>query len=77
MKSRGERSRFTQQLGMPMNTDTIRVRPTQDGTYTVYRGTLVLVSGLTRAQAELYEATIIQQARKAAAAADTADRTVH
>lgn len=36
----------------------IRVRPTQDGTYTVYRGTTVLVSGLTRVQAELYEAGV-------------------
>ncbi len=38
----------------------IRVKPTQDGTYTVYRGTLMLVSGLTRAQAESYEASLAQ-----------------
>ncbi|MFH6783848.1 MULTISPECIES: hypothetical protein [Methylobacterium] len=42
----------------------IRVKPTQDGTYTVYRGTLVLVSGLTRAQAESYEASLAQNERK-------------
>lgn len=34
----------------------LRVKPTDDGTYTVYRGTTVLISGLTRVQAELYEA---------------------
>ncbi|ACA20466.1 hypothetical protein M446_6198 [Methylobacterium sp. 4-46] len=55
--------------------DAIRVKPTQDGTYTVYRGTSVLVSGLTRAQAELYEASIIQQARLAREA--PAVRSVH
>lgn len=38
--------------------DVIRVRPTQDGTYTVYRGTMALVAGLTRLQAERYEASI-------------------
>jgi len=37
---------------------TIRVKPTHDGTYTVYRGTEVLVSGLTRVQAERYEADL-------------------
>lgn len=37
---------------------TIRVRPTHDGTYTVYRGSQVLVSGLTRQQAEIYEARL-------------------
>ena len=37
---------------------TIRVKPTQDGTYTVYCGTEVLVSGLTRTQAERYEADL-------------------
>ncbi len=42
----------------------IRVKPTQDGTYTVYRGSLVLVSGLTRAQAESYEARLAQSERK-------------
>ncbi|GJD51560.1 hypothetical protein OPKNFCMD_4315 [Methylobacterium crusticola] len=30
----------------------IRLKPTHDGTYTVYRGSQVLMSGLTRAQAE-------------------------
>ncbi|MGY2052550.1 hypothetical protein [Methylobacterium sp. JK268] len=55
--------------------DAIRVRPTHDGTYTVYRGTSVLVSGLTRAQAELYEASIIQQARQTQDA--PAPRSVH
>ena len=38
--------------------DTIRVKPTQDGTYTVYRGAIALISGLTRLQAERYEAGI-------------------
>ena len=38
--------------------EVIRVKPTHDGTYTVYRGALVLVSGLTRLQAERYEASI-------------------
>jgi hypothetical protein len=37
---------------------TIRVKPTHDGTYTVYRGSEVLVSGLTRPQAEHYEASL-------------------
>ncbi|WP_298964418.1 hypothetical protein [uncultured Methylobacterium sp.] len=32
----------------------LRVTPTQDGTYTVYRGTQVVVSGLTRGQAQAY-----------------------
>lgn len=41
--------------------DMIRVRPTQDGTYTVYRGSVVLMSGLTRLQAEQYEATIARR----------------
>ena len=45
----------------------IRVKPTQDGTYTVYRGTLALVSGLTRLQAERYEASIARQQRAASA----------
>ncbi|GJE42016.1 hypothetical protein [Methylobacterium soli] len=43
----------------------IRVRPTQDGTYTVYRGSTALISGLTRLQAERYEATIARQERSA------------
>lgn len=43
----------------------IRVRPTQDGTYTVYRGALALVSGLTRLQAERYEASIARNQRTA------------
>lgn len=38
--------------------DMIRVRPTQDGTYTVYRGARVVKSGLTRSQAERYESSI-------------------
>lgn len=38
--------------------EVIRVRPTQDGTYTVYRGSIALISGLTRLQAERYEAGI-------------------
>ncbi|GJD49270.1 hypothetical protein OPKNFCMD_2000 [Methylobacterium crusticola] len=46
--------------------DAIRVRPTHDGTYTVYRGTRVIVSGLTRAQAETVEASMIERERKAA-----------
>jgi hypothetical protein len=41
--------------------ETIRVTPTQDGTYTVYRGTIALISGLTRLQAERYEASIARQ----------------
>lgn len=36
----------------------IRVKPTHDGTYTVYRGAMALISGLTRLQAERYEASI-------------------
>ncbi|WP_167858749.1 hypothetical protein [Methylobacterium nonmethylotrophicum] len=47
----------------------IRVKPTHDGTYTVYRGAHVLVSGLTRAQAESYEASLVQIERK--------DRSIH
>ncbi len=38
--------------------EAIRVKPTHDGTYTVYRGTLALVSGLTRSEAERYEAKL-------------------
>ncbi len=38
---------------------TIRVKPTHDGTYTVYLGSQVLVSGLTRQQAEIYEARLV------------------
>ena len=34
----------------------IRVKPTHDGTYTVYRGPVALISGLTRLQAELQAA---------------------
>ena len=45
--------------------EVIRVKPTHDGTYTVYRGTLVLVSGLTRLQAERYEASIARHPRSA------------
>ncbi|GJD33643.1 hypothetical protein [Methylobacterium aerolatum] len=42
--------------------DIIRVRPTHDGTYTVYRGTRALASGLTREQAERYGASLPQAA---------------
>jgi hypothetical protein len=41
--------------------EAIRVKPTQDGTYTVYRGAMALVAGLTRLQAERYEASIARQ----------------
>ncbi|WP_457106164.1 hypothetical protein [Methylobacterium sp. P5_C11] len=41
----------------------IRVKPTHDGTYTVYRGTLALICGLTRLQAERYEASLSRQQR--------------
>lgn len=41
--------------------EVIRVKPTHDGTYTVYRGTLALISGLTRLQAERYEASLSRQ----------------
>ena len=47
----------------------IRVKPTHDGTYTVYRGTLALISGLTRLHAERYEASISQQQRAELASA--------
>ncbi|WP_197030962.1 hypothetical protein [Methylobacterium sp. 10] len=43
---------------------TIHVKPTHDGTYTVYRGPTALVSGLTRLQAELYQASITRQAQR-------------
>ncbi len=39
----------------------IRVKPTHDGTYTVYRGASVLISGLTKAQAERYGASLSAQ----------------
>jgi len=32
----------------------IRLKPTQDGTYTVCRGSYVLMAGLTRVQAESF-----------------------
>ncbi len=32
----------------------IRIRPTIDGTWTVYRGAKAIVAGLTRLQAEQY-----------------------
>jgi hypothetical protein len=32
----------------------IKVKPTQDGTYTVYEGAQPLASGLTRAQADAF-----------------------
>jgi hypothetical protein len=41
--------------------EVIRVKPTHDGTYTVYRGTLALICGLTRLQAERYEASLTRQ----------------
>ena len=41
----------------------LRVKPTHDGTYTVYRDSLALVSGLTRLQAERYEASVARQQR--------------
>ena len=43
--------------------EVIRVRPTHDGTYTVFRGTLALICGLTRLQAERYEASLSRQQR--------------
>ncbi|WP_430912515.1 hypothetical protein [Methylobacterium sp. sgz302541] len=45
--------------------ETIRVKPTHDGTYTIYRGPVALISGLTRLQAERYEASIARQSRAA------------
>lgn len=39
----------------------IRILPTQDGTWTVYRGALAIVTGLTRLQAERYEAAAARQ----------------
>ena len=48
--------------------EVIRVKPTHDGTYTVYRGALALVSGLTRLQAERYEASIARNQRTVALA---------
>lgn len=38
--------------------EAIHVKPTHDGTYTVYRGTRALISGLTRLQAQSYEASL-------------------
>ena len=49
--------------------ETIRVKPTQDGTYTVYRGSIALISGLTRLQAERYEASIGDRRRSTLLAA--------
>jgi hypothetical protein len=43
----------------------IRILPASDGTWTVYRGVFVLIAGLTRHQAECYEAALV--ARKHAA----------
>jgi hypothetical protein len=34
----------------------IRVVPTHDGTWTVYRGVIAIITGLTRLQAERYKA---------------------
>lgn len=39
----------------------IRIMPTHDGTWTVYRGALAIIFGLTRLQAERYEAAIACQ----------------
>jgi hypothetical protein len=39
----------------------IRILPTHDGTWTVYRGTLAIVTGLTRLQAERFEAAVARQ----------------
>ena len=36
----------------------IRVKPTHDGTYTVYRDNRVLVAGLTREQAEQFSLSV-------------------
>jgi hypothetical protein len=47
--------------------EVIRVKPTHDGTYTVYRGTLALICGLTRLQAERYEASLTGQKHAAVA----------
>ncbi len=43
--------------------EAVRVKPTHDGTYTVYRGGLAIVSGLTRLQAERYEASIARSGK--------------
>ena len=51
--------------------DAIHVKPTHDGTYTVYRGPLALISGLTRLQAERYEASLSGRRRTEMAAAGT------
>lgn len=45
----------------PTGATMIRILPTHDGTWTVYRGTLALITGLTRLQAERYEAVIGQK----------------
>lgn len=50
--------------------EAIHVKPTHDGTYTVYRGTRALISGLTRLQAERYEASISGRRRAEMASAD-------
>jgi hypothetical protein len=39
----------------------IRIVPTHDGTWTVYHGQMAIITGLTRAQAERYEATVAQR----------------
>ena len=39
----------------------IRILPTHDGTWTLYRGALALITGLTRLQAERYEAAIARK----------------
>ncbi len=48
--------------------EVIRVKPTHDGTYTVYRGTLAVICGLTRSQAERYEASLTRQQSRDVAA---------
>ncbi|SDN97232.1 hypothetical protein SAMN05216360_11360 [Methylobacterium phyllostachyos] len=49
--------------------EVIRVKPTHDGTYTVYRGARAVICGLTRLQAERYEASLTQQQSRGVAAA--------
>jgi hypothetical protein len=38
-----------------------RLLPTHDGTWTVYRGSLAVITGLTRLQAKRYEAAIARK----------------
>lgn len=39
----------------------IRILPTHDGTWTVYRGAIAIITGLSRLKAERYEAAVAQQ----------------